>query len=36
VVTDHEGKDLTETIGYTPEIDSYKKFLLKGINKFKQ
>jgi thiol:disulfide interchange protein DsbD len=36
VVTDHEGKDLTETIGYTPEIDSYKKFLLKGIRKFNQ
>lgn len=35
VVTDHEGHDLTEAIGYTPEIESYKKFLLKGIRKFK-
>ena len=36
VVTDHEGNDLTESIGYTPEIREYKKFLLKGIRKFQE
>lgn len=36
VVTDHEGNDLTESIGYTPEISSYKSFLLKGIQNFKK
>jgi len=35
VITDAEGNDLTETIGYTPEIASYKQFLLKGLRKFK-
>ena len=35
VVTDHEGNDLTQAIGYTPDIDSYKKFLEGGIKRFK-
>lgn len=35
VVIDHEGNDLTEPIGYTPEIQKYKKFLSKGIKAFK-
>ena len=35
VVIDHEGNDLTDPIGYTPEIQKYKKFLNKGINAFK-
>jgi thiol:disulfide interchange protein DsbD len=35
VVTDHEGNDLTQAIGYTPDIESYKKFLEGGINRFK-
>jgi thiol:disulfide interchange protein DsbD len=35
VVTDHEGKDLTKAIGYTPDINSYKQFLEGGIKRFK-
>jgi thiol:disulfide interchange protein DsbD len=35
VVTDHEGNDLTQAIGYTPDIESYKKFLEGGIKRFK-
>ncbi|MFM6965229.1 MAG: protein-disulfide reductase DsbD family protein [Sphingomonadales bacterium] len=34
VVTDHEGNDLTQAIGYTPDIKSYKKFLEGGIKRF--
>lgn len=34
VVTDHEGNDLTEAIGYTPDIKSYKQFLEGGIKRF--
>jgi len=34
VVTDDEGNDLTLAIGYTPDIDSYKKFLEGGIKRF--
>jgi len=34
VVIDHEGNDLTETIGYTPNIEEYKAFLTKGLNAF--
>ena len=36
VVIDHEGNDLTEAIGYTPDIQSYKSFLIKGIEEFKK
>ena len=36
IIQDHEGSDLTEAIGYTPDIDTYQKFLKKGINKFKK
>lgn len=36
VVIDHEGNDLTEAIGYTPDIRSYKSFLIKGIQEFKK
>jgi thiol:disulfide interchange protein DsbD len=36
VVIDHEGNDLTEAIGYTPDIKSYKSFLMKGIEEFKK
>ncbi len=36
VVIDHEGNDLTEAIGYTPDIKKYKSFLTKGINAFKK
>lgn len=36
VIQDLEGNDLTEAIGYTPDIDTYKKFLEQGIQKFKK
>lgn len=36
VVIDHEGNDLTETIGYTPEVTKYKAFLEKGMRAFKK
>ena len=35
IITDSEGNDLTDPIGYTPEINSYKAFLEEGIQKFK-
>ena len=34
VIIDHDGNDLTETIGYTPNIDEYKAFLTEGLNAF--
>lgn len=34
VIIDHEGNDLTETIGYTPNIQEYKAFLTKGLVAF--
>ena len=34
VIIDYEGNDLTETIGYTPNIQEYKAFLTKGLNAF--
>ena len=36
VIIDHEGNDLTEAIGYTPEIKKYRAFLEKGIKAFKK
>lgn len=36
VMQDLEGNDLTDAIGYTPDIDEYRKFLDKGISKFKK
>ncbi len=36
VVIDHEGNDLTDAIGYTPDIQSYKSFLMKGLKEFKK
>lgn len=35
VIQDHSENDLTEAIGYTPNIDEYQKFLEEGIKKFK-
>ncbi|MFZ9046843.1 MAG: protein-disulfide reductase DsbD family protein [Cyclobacteriaceae bacterium] len=35
VIQDLEGNDLTDAIGYTPDIEEYKNFLLNGIEKFK-
>jgi thiol:disulfide interchange protein DsbD len=36
VIIDHDGNDLTEAIGYTPNINVYRSFLLEGIRKFKE
>jgi len=36
VMIDAEGNDLTEGIGYTPDIPTYKRFLEKGIKAFKK
>lgn len=35
VIQDLEENDLTEAIGYTPDINAYKAFLDKGLKKFK-
>jgi len=35
IVQDTDGNDLTEAIGYTPNIDKYKKFLQVGIKNYK-
>lgn len=34
IIQDLKGNDLTEPIGYTPNIEEYKKFLESGIKKF--
>jgi len=34
VMIDYEGNDLTEGIGYTPNIEEYKSFLVKGIKAY--
>lgn len=36
IVADADGNDLTEAIGYTPNIDQYKAFLKKGIDAYKK
>jgi thiol:disulfide interchange protein DsbD len=36
VVVDSDGNDLTEAIGYTPDIKTYKDFLMKGMSAFKK
>lgn len=36
VVVDSDGNDLTEAIGYTPDIKTYKAFLMKGMSAFKK
>lgn len=36
IITDAEGKDLTDPIGYTPDIKEYKSFLETGIDRFKK
>ena len=33
VMIDSEGNDLTEAIGYEPNVEVYKRFLMKGIKK---
>jgi thiol:disulfide interchange protein len=34
IVSDWEGNDLTEAIGYTPDIEQYRAFLQKGIKAY--
>ena len=34
IITDAEGNDLTDPIGYTPDIKEYKSFLETGIDRF--
>jgi len=34
VIQDHDGNDLTDDIGYEPNIENYEKFLRQGIDKF--
>jgi thiol:disulfide interchange protein DsbD len=34
IVQDLEGNDLTEAIGYTPDVEEYRAFLEKGIKAF--
>ncbi len=36
VIENHEGKNMNEPIGYTPEVDVYYKWLKKGIENFKR
>ena len=36
IIQDLEGNDLTDAIGYTPDITAYKDFMMGGINKFKK
>ncbi len=36
VIENHEGKNMNEPIGYTPEVDVYYKWLKKGIENFKK
>ncbi len=36
VIQGHDDNDLTDAIGYTPDIQTYKKFLEDGIKKFKE
>ncbi|MES2800143.1 MAG: cytochrome c biogenesis protein CcdA [Bacteroidota bacterium] len=36
IVQDLDGNDLTDAIGYTPDIDAYQKFLRNGIDGFKK
>jgi len=35
VISDAEGNDLTEDIGYTPDIEAYKAFLQRGLSAYK-
>ena len=36
IIQDHDGKDLTKAIGYTPNIDQYAKFMKGGLDNFKK
>lgn len=36
IIQDNDGNDLTEAIGYTPNIEEYKAFLQKGIQRYKE
>lgn len=34
VLTDHEGKNLIDPVGYTPDVEEYHNWLQKGVAKF--
>lgn len=36
IVLDANGKDISKQIGYTPDVEEYKKWLLEGISSFKK
>ncbi len=36
IILDSAGKDISKPVGYTPEVDEYKKWLEDGISKFKK
>lgn len=36
VVLDAEGKDISKSVGYTPNVEEYKSWLKEGISKFKK
>ncbi|MEJ6797496.1 MAG: cytochrome c biogenesis protein CcdA [Crocinitomicaceae bacterium] len=36
IMQDFEGNDITKAIGYTPNIEEYKKFLKDGLDEFKE
>ncbi|CAM3887304.1 thioredoxin family protein [Flavobacterium cucumis] len=36
IILDSDGKDITQQIGYTPNVDEYKKWLEEGISNFKK
>ena len=35
VILDTEGKDISKPVGYTPNVEEYKKWLVEGIGNFK-
>ena len=36
IVLDHEGNNLNQPVGYNPDVESYKNWLVEGIEKFNQ
>ncbi|BCY29025.1 protein-disulfide reductase DsbD family protein [Flavobacterium okayamense] len=36
IVLDSEGKDISSPVGYTPDVEEYKKWLEEGISNFKK
>ena len=36
IILDSVGKDISKPVGYTPDVEEYKKWLEDGISKFKK